>query len=82
MDARADVLIAQNQIAARERDVATPVTDLRHRLRNAGVTEEQADAIVGAVEVLSNQIGDLWVWQRVHTALLVLILAAVLAPYL
>jgi hypothetical protein len=62
--------------------VATAVTDLRHRLRNAGASEEQADAIAGAVEAFSSQLGDLRVWQRVHTALLVLILAAVLAPYL
>jgi hypothetical protein len=69
--------------------MATPVTDLRLRLRNAGVSEEQADAIAGAFESLSNQITDLSiqirnvvVGQRIQLALLLLVAAAVLAPYI
>jgi hypothetical protein len=57
--------------------MATPVTDLRLRLRNAGVSEEQADAITGAFESLSNQITDVGiqirnvvVGQRIQLALL------------
>jgi hypothetical protein len=67
--------------------MATPVTDLRLRLRNAGVSEEQADAIAGAFESLSNQITDLSiqirnvvVGQRIQLALLLLVAAAILAP--
>jgi hypothetical protein len=69
--------------------MATPVTDLRLRLRNAGVSEEQADAIAGAFESLSNQITDLSiqirnvvVGQRIQLALLLLVAAAILAPYI
>jgi hypothetical protein len=69
--------------------MATPVTDLRARLRNAGVTEEQADAISGAFEALSNQITELSaqvrnlvVGQRIQMGLLVLVAAAILAPYI
>ena len=36
-----------------------PVTDLRSRSRNAGVSREQADAISGALEALSSQVNDL-----------------------
>jgi hypothetical protein len=68
--------------------MATPVTDLRARLRNAGVTEEQADAISGAFEALSNQITELSaqvrnlvVGQRIQMGLLLLVAAAILAPY-
>ena len=68
--------------------MATPVTDLRSRLRNAGVTEEQADAISGAFEALSNQITELnnqirnvIVGQRIQLGLLLLVAAAILAPY-
>jgi hypothetical protein len=68
--------------------MATPVTDLRARLRSAGVTEEQADAISGAFEALSNQITDLSsqirnviVGQRIQLGLLLLVAAAILAPY-
>jgi hypothetical protein len=68
--------------------MATPVTDLRARLRNAGVTEEQADAISGAFEVLSNQIAELSiqvrslvVGQRIQMGLLLPVAAAILAPY-
>jgi hypothetical protein len=68
--------------------MATPVTDLRARLRNAGVTEEQADAISGAFEALSNQIAELSaqvrnlvVGQRIQMGLLLLVAAAILAPY-
>jgi hypothetical protein len=68
--------------------MATPVTDLRARLRNAGVTEEQADAISGAFEALSNQIAEvstqlrnLVVGQRIQMGLLLLLAAAILAPY-
>jgi hypothetical protein len=67
--------------------MATPVTDLRLRLRNAGVSEEQADAIAGAFESLSNQITDLSiqirnvvVGQRIQLALPLLVAAAILAP--
>ena len=67
--------------------MATPVTDLRTRLRNAGVTEEQADAISGAFEALSNQIAELStqvrnlvVGQRIQMGLLLLVAAAILAP--
>jgi hypothetical protein len=69
--------------------MATPVTDLRARLRNAGVTEEQADAISGAFEALSNQIAELStqvrnlvVGQRIQVGLLLLVAAAILAPYI
>ncbi len=69
--------------------MATPVTDLRTRLRNAGVSEEQADAISGAFEALSNQITDLSaqirnaiVGQRIQLGLLLLVAAAILAPYI
>ena len=69
--------------------MATPVTDLRTRLRNAGVTEEQADAISGAFEALSNQIAELSaqvrnlvVGQRIQMGLLLLVAAAILAPYI
>jgi hypothetical protein len=68
--------------------MATPVTDLRLRLRNAGVPEEQADAIAGAFESLSNQISELnsqirnvIVGQRIQLGLLLLVAAAILAPY-
>ena len=37
--------------------MATPVTDLRFRLRNAGVSEEQADAISAAFEALNDSAG-------------------------
>ena len=69
--------------------MATPVTDLRARLRNAGVSEEQSDAISGAFEALSNQITDLSaqirnviVGQRIQLGLLLLVAAAILAPYI
>jgi hypothetical protein len=69
--------------------MATPVTDLRWRLRNAGVSEEQADAISGAFEALSNQIADLAkqvqsviIGQRIQMGLLLVVAAAVLAPYI
>jgi hypothetical protein len=69
--------------------MATPVTDLRLRLRNAGVSEEQADAISGAFEALSNQITDLSIQirnlaigQRIQMGLLLLVAAAILAPYI
>jgi hypothetical protein len=68
--------------------MATPVTDLRWRLRNAGVSEEQADAISGAFEALSNQISDLGnqvrnviIGQRIQMGLLLVVAAAILAPY-
>ena len=68
--------------------MATPVTDLRSRLRNAGVSEEQADAISGAFESLSSQINDLSsqiriviLGQRIQLGLLLLVAAAILAPY-
>jgi hypothetical protein len=69
--------------------MATAVTDLRMRLRNAGVSEEQADAIAGAFEALSNQITDLSiqirnvvVGQRIQLGLLLLVAAAILASYI
>jgi hypothetical protein len=69
--------------------MATPVTDLRLRLRNAGVSEEQADAISGAFEALSNQIADLSnqvrnviIGQRIQMGLLLVVAAAILAPYI
>ena len=62
--------------------MATPVTDLRLRLRNAGVSEEQADAIAGAFEALSNQIRTLVIGQRIQLALLLIVTAAILAPYI
>jgi hypothetical protein len=67
--------------------MATPVTDLRSRLRNAGVSEEQSDASSGAFESLSRQINDLSgqiriviVGQRIQLGLLLLVAAAILAP--
>ena len=62
--------------------MATPVTDLRLRLRNPGVSEEQADAIAGAFEALSNQIRTLVIGQRVQMGLLLVVAAAILAPYI
>ena len=62
--------------------MATPMTDLRLRLRNAGVSEEQADAIAGAFEALSNQIRTLVIGQRIQMALLLIVTAAILAPYI
>jgi hypothetical protein len=63
--------------------MATPVTDLRARLR------KQADAISGAFEALSNQITELSaqvrhlvVGQRIQMGLLLLVAAAILAPYI
>ena len=68
--------------------MATPVTDLRLRLRNAGVSEELADAISGAFEAISNQIADLSnqvrnviIGQRIQMGLLLVVAAAILAPY-
>ena len=68
--------------------MATPVADLRLRLRNAGVTEEQAAAITGAFEALSSQIRDvgnqvrsLQIGQRITITLLLLVLAAIIVPY-
>jgi hypothetical protein len=65
--------------------MATPVTDLP--LRHAGGSEEQADAIAGAFEALSNQITDLSIQirnvvvrQRIQLGLLLLVAAAILAP--
>jgi hypothetical protein len=69
--------------------MATPVTDLRLPLRNAGVSEKQAAAIARAFEALSNQITDLSiqirnviVGQRIQLGLLLLVAAAILAPYI
>ena len=62
--------------------MATPVADLRLRLRNAGVSEEQADAITGAFEALSNQIRTLVIGQRIQMGLLLVVTAAILAPYI
>jgi hypothetical protein len=69
--------------------MATPVTDLRWRLRNAGVSKEQADAVSGAFEALSNQIADLAdqvrsviIGQRIQMGLLLVVAAAILAPYI
>ena len=62
--------------------MATPVTDLRLRLRNAGVSEEQPDAIAGAFEALSNQIWTLVIGQRIQLALLLIVTAAILGPYI
>jgi hypothetical protein len=68
--------------------MATPVTDLCARLRNAGVSEEQS-AISGAFEALSNQIAkpsvqirNVIVGQRIQMGLLLLVAAAILAPYI
>jgi hypothetical protein len=76
--------------------MAPPVTDSRRRLRNPAVFDAQADAISGAFEALSNQITELSnqitelsnqirplvVGQRIQMALLLLVAAAILAPYL
>ena len=69
--------------------MATSVTGPRLRLRNAKVSEEQADAIAGAFESLSNQITDLSiqirnvvVGQRIQLGLLLLVTAGILAPYI
>ena len=69
--------------------MAPRVTDLRLRLRKAGAPEEQADAITGAFESLSSQISELHsqirnviVGQRIQLGLLLLVAAAILAPYL
>ena len=67
--------------------MATPVTDLR--LRNAGVSEEQADAISGAFEALSSQLADLShevrnviIGQRIQMGLLLVVAAPIPAPYI
>jgi hypothetical protein len=60
--------------------MATPVTDLSLRLRNAGVSEEQADAVAGAFEALSNQMRRPVVGQRIQIGLLLVVVAADLAP--
>jgi hypothetical protein len=67
--------------------MATPVTDRRARLRNAGVSEEQADAISGAFESLSSQINDrssqirnVILGQRTQLGLLLLVAEAIIAP--
>ena len=69
--------------------MAIPVTDLRLRLCNAGVSEDQADAILGAFEALSSQIADLSsevrnviIGQRIQMGLLLVVAAAILAPYI
>ena len=62
--------------------MAPPVTDLRLRLRTPGVSEEQADAIAGAFEALSNQIRTLVIGQRVQMGLLLVVTTAILAPYI
>jgi hypothetical protein len=69
--------------------MATPVTALRLRLRNAGVSEEQADVISGAFEALGNQIADLSnqvrnviIGQRIQMGLLLVVAAAIPAPYI
>ena len=63
-------------------------TDLRSRSRNAGVSQEQADAISGALESFSSQVNDLSsqiriviLGQRMQLGRLLLVAAAVLAPY-
>ena len=55
----------------------------------SGLEEEQADAISGAFEALSNQIAELSaqlrnlvVGQRIQMGLLLLVAAAILAPYI
>ncbi len=62
--------------------MATPVIDLRLRLRNSGMSEEQADAIAGAFDALSNQIRTLVIGQRIQMALLLVVTAAILALYI
>jgi hypothetical protein len=65
--------------------MATPVTDLRLRLRNAGVSEEQADAISGACEALSNlssQVRNVIIGQRIRMGLLLVVVAAILVPHI
>ncbi len=61
--------------------MATPVIDLRERLRRAGMPEDQARAIAAAFEALDRRLDRLEARQRLHTALLTVIAAAVLAPY-
>ena len=68
--------------------MATPVIELHERLRRAGMVEEQAAAVTAAFEALNGQIVELTrrlerveSKLRLHTWLLGLILAAVLAPY-
>jgi len=61
--------------------MATPVIDLRMRLRNAGMTEEQADAISSAFEAMNSQIRTLVIGQRIQMGLLLVVTAAILAPY-
>ena len=61
--------------------MATPVIDLRMRLRNAGMTEQQADAISSAFEAMNSQIRTLVIGQRIQMGLLLVVTAAILAPY-
>jgi hypothetical protein len=57
--------------------------------RNSGASDDEADAISGAFEVLSSQIAELSaqvrkviVVQRIQTALLLVVAVAVLTPYI
>jgi hypothetical protein len=69
--------------------MATPVADLLMRLRHAAVSGERADAVSGAFEALSNQIADLAnhvrsliIGQWIQMGLLLVVAAAILAPYI
>ena len=62
--------------------MASPVIDPRMRLRNAGMTEEQADAIAAAFDATNSQIRTLVIGQRIEMALPLVVTAAILAPYL
>ena len=60
----------------------------RSRGEGAGAAEEQADAISGAFEALGNQIAELStqarklvVGQRIQMGLLLIVMAAIFAPY-
>lgn len=68
--------------------MATPVIDLRQRLRQAGFTEEQTDALAAGFESLHEELADIRLrlnrvetTLRIHSWLLALILAGVFAPY-
>jgi hypothetical protein len=69
--------------------MATPITDLEQRLRDAGFTEPQARAIASGFEILNarmdaleHRMNRIELWLRIVFGLQVLTLGLVLAPYL
>jgi hypothetical protein len=68
--------------------VATPITDLEQRLRDAGFTESQSRAVASGFEILNarmdaleHRMNRVELWLRIVFGLQVLTLGLVLAPY-